>query len=202
MLPPARSMRSRIPGQPTAAADHCQPTAGQRSGGRRGTVIDAQGRVITLVAQHDAGGRAGRVAGDVGQRLLDAAVERETRIRRERAGGALDAQGYLHLHVDPEALDQRRELCDTRQVVTAERPDRVSCIRKTFSDELAGAIDRRAHFRSRFLELCKLARSLQLDRRARKRMGEQVVQLARNPAALSDRRGPRLLLARVLELSE
>ena len=48
----------------------------------------------------------------------------------------------------------------------------------------------------------ELARPLELDRGARERVREHVVQLAGDPAALGDRRRAGLLIARVLKLGE
>ena len=86
--------------------------------------------------------------------------------------------------------------------LAAERADRLPGVGETVANQLAGAVDRRTHLRARLLALGQLARPLQLDRRPGERVGEHVVQLARDPAALGDCRRPQLLLARVLELGE
>ena len=50
------------------------------------------------------------------------------------------------------------------------------------------------------LAVGELARALELDRRTRQRVGEHVVQLAGDPAALGQRRRAGLLVAGVLKL--
>jgi len=69
-------------------------------------------------------------------------------------------------------------------------------------DELASAVNRVAQRRVGVLAVGELPRPLQLDRSARERVREHVVQLARDPAALGDRRRTGLLISRVLELGE
>ncbi len=94
------------------------------------------------------------------------------------------------------------ELSDAGQLVAAERSDRLAGAGEAVAHQLAGALDRRVQRWLRVLALGQLARRLELDRRARQRMREHVVQLARDPVALGDRRRARLLLAGVLELCE
>ena len=106
------------------------------------------------------------------------------------------------VEVVPEARDERLELRDARQLLAAQRADGLPGVGEAVPDELAGAVDRGAQLCAASLALGELPRALQLDRRAGERMREHVVQLARDPAALRDRRRPRLLLARVLELGE
>ena len=69
-------------------------------------------------------------------------------------------------------------------------------------DELAGPVDRVAERWLSVLAFGELPGALELDRGARERVREQVVQLAGDPAALGDRRRAGLLIARVLELRQ
>jgi hypothetical protein len=68
--------------------------------------------------------------------------------------------------------------------------------------ELAGAVDRVAQRWDGTFAVGELARSLKLDRGARERVGEHVVQLPGDPPALGDRRRAGLLIARVLKLRQ
>ena len=154
------------------------------------------------VAEHDGRRGAGCVAGDVGERLLRAAVEREARLRRERARAALDRQRHVRVRVVSESRDERLELRDAGELLAAERADGLPSVGEAVADELAGALDRGVELRARLLALGELARALQLDRRPGERVGEHVVQLGCDPSALRDCRRLELLLARVLELGE
>jgi hypothetical protein len=69
-------------------------------------------------------------------------------------------------------------------------------------DELAGAIDRRAHLGLRLVALGKHPRGLKCNRGPGERMREDVVKLGRDPNAFRDRRGASLFIASVLELRE
>ena len=189
-----------MPVEPVPAAD-----AGQAGGVWRRLgqpILDGERGVSAAVAEHDGRRGAGCVAGDVGERLLGAAVEREARLRRERARAALDRQRHVRVHVVSECRDERLELRDAGEFLAAECADGLPGVGEAVADQLAGALDRGPHLRARLLALGELARALQLDRRAGERVREHVVELARDPAALRDGRRPQLLLARVLELGE
>ena len=69
-------------------------------------------------------------------------------------------------------------------------------------DELAGAVDRVAERWLSVLAFGELPGPLELDRGARERVREHVVQLAGDPATLGYRRRASLLIARVLELRQ
>ena len=145
----------------------------------------------------------GRVPRDVRQRFLRAAVQREARIGRERPGLALDPQRDVEIHVGLVALDQRRKLrprvgsASPRSAPTAWRALARPALTSSLARSIASLRPRRG-----VLAVGELARPLQLDRGARQRVREHVVQLARDPAALGDRRRARLLIARVLKLGE
>ena len=89
------------------------------------------------------------VAGDVGQRLLGAAVEGQAGVGGERARRALDAQGGVDAEVAPEVLDQRREAVGAGEVVAAQRADRAPRLDQALAGEPAGAFDRLAQRRAR-----------------------------------------------------
>ena len=196
IVPPARSIRSRSPRSPRPPPIPCA----RRSG--RDAVVDRQRGAVGFVAHRDRRARARRVPRDVRQRLLRAAVEREARIGRQRPRLAFDPQRDVEVHVGLVALDQRRKLGDRRQRVAAQRADGLAGVGESGLDELAGAVDRVAQTRAGVFAVGELARPLQLDRGAGERVREHVVQLARDPAALGDRRRAGLLIARVLELGQ
>ena len=100
----------------------------------------------------------------------------------------------VRVHVGPEARDERLELVDARQVVSSERADGLTGTGKAVFDELAGTVDRRTHLGARLLPFRQLPRALQLNRRAGERVGQDIVELARDPTALGDRRRLELLL--------
>ena len=155
------------------------------------------------VAEHDGRGRAGRVAGDVGERLLGAAVEREARVRRKRARAALDRQRHVGVRVVSEGR-RRATRAARRSGSSSPRSAPTACrafARPSRTSSPARSIAAR-DLRARLLALGELARALQLDRRTGERVGEHVVELARDPAALRHRRRPQLLLAGILELGE
>ena len=85
MVPPARSIRSRMPSSPRPPPASAEPGVSCAGGTvARGFVLDAQRRSLGVVMQDDGGDRPGRVASHVGQRLLRSAVEREAGLGRER----------------------------------------------------------------------------------------------------------------------
>ena len=122
--------------------------------------------MFVAVAQDNRCGRAGRVAGGVGERLLGAAVERKARIRRERPRRAFDLQRHVRVHVVPECRHERLELRNAGELFAAERADRLPGAGEPVAHQLAGAVDRGPHLRACLLALGQLARPLQLDRRA------------------------------------
>ena len=115
--------------------------------------------------------RPGRIANDVRQRFLRAAVEREARVGRERPRVAFDRQRDVRVHVGPEARDERLELIDAGQVVASERADGLTGTGKPVPDQFAGTVDRRTHLGARVLPLGQLPRALQLNRGARRARG-------------------------------
>ena len=104
IVPPARSIRSRSPSSPRP------PPIPSRGGAADDAVVDRQPGAVALVAHDDGRARARRVARDVRQRFLRAAVEREARIGRERPRLAFDPQRHVEIHVGLVALDQRWKL--------------------------------------------------------------------------------------------
>ena len=195
IVPPARSIRSRSPSSPWP------PPIPSRGGAGRDAVVDRQRGAVGLVAHGDGRARAGRIARDVRQRLLRAAVEREARIGRERPCLALDPQRHVEVHVGLVAVDQRREL--RRRVGSASPRSAPTAWRAFASPALTSSLARSIaslQTAAGVLAVGELPRPLELDRGAGERMREHVVQLARDPAALGDRRRARLLIARILEL--
>ncbi len=106
------------------------------------------------------------------------------------------------MHVVPEGRHERLELRNAGELLAAERADRLAGVGETVAHQFAGAVDRGTHLRACLFALGELARPLQLDRRAREGVGEHVVQLAGDPAALRDSRRLQLLLSCVLELGK
>src|SRR5581483_2431720 len=152
-----------------------------------------RGVVVAVVEENGCGG-AGGIAGDVGERLLGAAVESEACLGGERAGAAVDRQGDLRVHVVLEGRDERFELADAEELIAAQRADSLPGVGETVADEVAGTLDRGTDLCACLFMLGKLACALQLDRSAGERVREHIMQLARDPAALTDRRRLELFL--------
>ncbi len=169
---------------------------------RRDPVVDRQSGAVPFVAEHDGGAGAWRVARDVRERFLRAAVEHEARVGRKRPRLALDAQRHVDVQVGSVAVDQRVELSEARQFVATQGSHGLPRIHESGLDELGGAIDRCDELRRCLLAVGEHPCALELDRGAGEGVGEHVVKLARDPATLGDRGGTRLLLARVLQLCE
>jgi hypothetical protein len=64
------------------------------------------------------------------------------------------------------------ELADRRQLVAAQRADRLPGVGQAVLDQLAGTVDRGADLRARLLALGEHPRSLQLDRGCGERISQ------------------------------
>ena len=109
--PPNAAIRSRIPTMPwpgPAAARGVVP------GARPGAVVgDVEADLVVVDGQVDRGPGARRVLDDVGERLLDDAVDRQLQRRGERAVGP----GHVQVHRGargPDGLDQLLDVDEPR----------------------------------------------------------------------------------------
>ncbi len=193
------------PGGPLAHRRQPVPAAraGEDRGLRRADVIfDGDQDAVLLVGHGDGGGGAGRVASDVGQRLLGAAEQRQAGFGGQGPARPVDPQGGVGPGVTAEILDQCRQLVHGGQPVAAQGADGLPRISQAGLGQLGRALDRGAQSLADGFPVGELAGALKLDGQAGQRVREHVVQLPRDTAPLGQRGRRGFALTRVLELGQ
>ena len=196
--PPCRAARSRMPISPSP------PGAGGRTGRAAAVVGDLDLQLVRPVAQEDGGARRARVLERVGQRLLHDPVGRHVDGRRQRAPLA------LHVDVDRELRAAQRGRAAGRADRRPGRGARSSgspawrrnpsrrCSSVT-AWRLEASIERQRRGRLRRLAVHHDPRRPGLDAHHADVVGDDVVQLARDPHPLVEHRPARVLLALALQ---
>ena len=128
------------------------------------------------------------MAAGVRERLLNGAHQRERDLRGELARGALDDE-LAAIALLAVRLEQRGKALPQRRRVAAQRSDRASRLLESLARRQLAATD---PF-ERAVDVAALGEQqlgrLELDRQAAEGVSEHVVDLARDPRALIERRG-------------
>ena len=180
------------PGQAVAISGETEAD-GHGSAGVR-VILDHEHGALREIGQLHLDALRRGVAAHVRQRLLGGAVDGKSRVGRELARRPLDLDGHRQAALLPKRVREHADPLGSRQLIAARGGDRSACILQPAGGDVVSLVQRARDVLVGAPVAREQARALELQRQRREGVREHVVQLAREPAALSGARlrGPRL----------